>query len=382
VKGFPTLVWFEEGKEVAYDGGKSSSTIVEWVGSMVGVAVTETGVAPVPDGSKPLIVLSGPSLLPGFEKAAKANRRKASWYFVKSSAGAKVEVHHKGEDPIPYTGDAGDAAKIDDFLTENIMPLFGSLDADHWDRYMEAGKGMVWTLFDEADVGTTRRAMMSEVARAFRGKYFVTYTDVPNSKEPVDSMLSIKEFPAIAVQKKAADKHKYAYTGEMTAEKIKQFIMDVEAGKVLPRFKTEEEPTQDANAVVRQLVSTTMERELFDDSKDVLLFITATWCGHCKKMDPEYTKLANKMKDEGFSEFIKLSKMDGTLNDSPIDTLEWTSFPSIFFFRAGSKEHMLYEGERTAKGLWRYLQRHATKAKEIHDMIEHRKHSQRRAAEL
>merc|ERR1719240_1066540 len=114
---------------------------------------------------------------------------------------------------------------------------------------------MVWTLFDEPDAGTTRRAMMSDVARELRGRYFVTYTDVPNAKEPVDSMLSVKEFPAIAVQKKAADKHKYVFTGEMTAGNIKQFINDVEAGKVRPRFKTEAEPTQGDDEIVRQLVS-------------------------------------------------------------------------------------------------------------------------------
>merc|ERR1719197_1215757 len=47
VKGFPTLVWFEDGKESEYDGGRTAETIVEWVKSMTGAAVIESN--PVPD---------------------------------------------------------------------------------------------------------------------------------------------------------------------------------------------------------------------------------------------------------------------------------------------------------------------------------------------
>merc|ERR1719182_899215 len=42
VKGFPTLVWFEDAKETEYDGGRTSEEIVDWVTSMTGPAVIET----------------------------------------------------------------------------------------------------------------------------------------------------------------------------------------------------------------------------------------------------------------------------------------------------------------------------------------------------
>jgi hypothetical protein len=133
VKGFPTLVWFEDGKESEYDGGRTSETIVEWVNSMTGPAVTETASPGAPGGEKPRVVLFAGSMLTGFEEAAKANRRKAAWYFVKSSGSPKIELTHKGEDAVVLASGCDDKATVVTFLQDNVMPLFGKLDGDTFD---------------------------------------------------------------------------------------------------------------------------------------------------------------------------------------------------------------------------------------------------------
>jgi protein disulfide isomerase len=142
VKGFPTMVWFEDAKETEYDGGRTSETIVEWVKSMTGPAVIEASASPQPTGDKPNIALHADSLLAGFEAAAKANRRKASWYFIKGSGAAKVVLSHQGEEPIELTDGASDQAKISSFLSDNALPLFGKLDGDSFEKYMEAAKAL------------------------------------------------------------------------------------------------------------------------------------------------------------------------------------------------------------------------------------------------
>jgi len=43
---------------------------------------------------------------------------------------------------------------------------------------------------------------------------------------------------------------------------------------------------------------------------------------------------------------------------------------------------MTYDGERTAKGLWKYIKKHATKAAEIKERMDRRKAANKKTEEL
>lgn len=388
VKGFPTIVWFEDAKEHEYDGGRIAETIVEWVNSMTGPPVIEASAPPEPRPDKPTLVLHAESLLPGFEAAAKASRRTAAFYFVKSSPGSvpRLVLSHVGEEPLELQEGAWEQTAITTFLTTNAFPLFGRMDGDTFEKYLEAGKGLVWSLFPTGEGGIEEverqyRPMMSEVAKKLRGRYFVTYTDTDKFKEALDNMLSVTEFPAIVVQKKAGDKKRFVYRGELREDLISQFIEDVGLGRVSPNLKSEPIPDPVADEGVKVVVGSTLQSEVFTPDRDVMLEVYAPWCGHCKKLEPEYLKLAKKVRTEKFLDLLSIAKIDGTANDSPLDALEWNSFPTIFFVKAGSQEPMTYDGERTAKGLWKFIKKHATRAQEIRDRVERRRASQKKPIE-
>jgi len=388
IKGYPTLLWFEDAKQLEYDGSRTADGIIDWVTSMLGPAVVEMAPPGAPSAERPHLVLYAESLLAGFQDAAKENRRKASWYFVKTAGAApRVLLSHRGEDDAELAGDAcSDKARVTSFLQENMLPLFGPLDGDTFDTYMATGKGLVWSLFPPEEGGlqaleARHRPMMAEVARQIKGRYFVTYTDTTKFHEAIESMLGVTAFPAIAVQKTAGDKKKYVYEGEMNAQRISQFIADVDVGRVAPKLKSEPVPPAIPGGVL-QVVGSTVQSAVFTPSKDVLLEVYAPWCGHCQKLEPEYKKLASKIEKEGLGDMLTIAKMDGTANDSPVDSLDWTGFPTIFFVKAGSPEATVYEGERTAKGLWKYIKKHATRAQEIKDRLERRKNSKRRGEDL
>jgi len=82
----------------------------------------------------------------------------------------------------------------------------------------------------------------------------------------------------------------------------------------------------------------------------------APWCGHCKKLEPEYEKAAGILKEDG----IVLAKMDATdeANKKVTPKFGVKGFPTIKIIRDGdSDKHEAYEGPRDADGIVRFLKK-------------------------
>lgn len=107
-----------------------------------------------------------------------------------------------------------------------------------------------------------------------------------------------------------------------------------------------------------------------DPTKDVLFEMYAPWCGHCKKLEPIYTELGEKLKDV---KNLVIAKMDATANDSPHPeyqvagkkALYWCTqargYPTILFAPANNKDHPIkYSGERQVDDFVKFIKQHAT----------------------
>ena len=97
--------------------------------------------------------------------------------------------------------------------------------------------------------------------------------------------------------------------------------------------------------------------DLFNDEfprhRNVLVGFFADWCGHCKKLKPEWRELLHKMRRSPLSGIIAtipepfMSKADC---DSNIE-----GFPTIRLFKDGRSED--YSGGRSRRELERYIRR-------------------------
>ena len=68
-------------------------------------------------------------------------------------------------------------------------------------------------------------------------------------------------------------------------------------------------------------------------------------------MEPAYNKVAALVEQEKLTDLVVLAKMDGTANESAVESIQVEGFPTIFFVKAGQKEPIEYDGGRKAEVL-------------------------------
>uniref|UniRef100_A0A452Y1Q8 protein disulfide-isomerase n=3 Tax=Aegilops tauschii subsp. strangulata TaxID=200361 RepID=A0A452Y1Q8_AEGTS len=102
---------------------------------------------------------------------------------------------------------------------------------------------------------------------------------------------------------------------------------------------------------VLALTESTFEKEVGQD-RGALVEFYAPWCGHCKKLAPEYEKLAASFKK---AKSVLIAKVDCDEHKSVCSKYGVSGYPTIQWFPKGSLEPKKYEGQRTAEALTEYV---------------------------
>lgn len=125
--------------------------------------------------------------------------------------------------------------------------------------------------------------------------------------------------------------------------------------------KSEEVPQGDLafEGGVHVVVNKNFEEEVFQKEKDVMLLAHAPWCGFCKKLMPQWRQFARRVSN---IPHLTVAQIDGSRNDSPLPgNFEWTSYPTIFYVRAGQHVPVIYKGNRTVESLLSFAKEHSSK---------------------
>ncbi|CAM8973702.1 unnamed protein product [Rhodiola kirilowii] len=86
--------------------------------------------------------------------------------------------------------------------------------------------------------------------------------------------------------------------------------------------------------------------------RGALVEFYAPWCGHCKKLAPEFEKLGTSFKK---AKSILIGKVDCDENKPICGTYGVSGYPTIKWFPKGSLEPKKYEGPRTAEALAEFV---------------------------
>ena len=165
-----------------------------------------------------------------------------------------------------------------------------------------------------------------------------------------------EHLPAVRILDTRRDLDKYIMEGEINEKNMIQFIQDWENNKLTKFLKSEEIPKEN-NGDILVVVGKSFQKEVIDNDKDVMLVFYAPWCGHCKKLLPEYEKAAKKIKEKNPK--IVLAKMDATENE--IENIRITGFPTIKFYPGNKKNNqpMDYSGDRNEEGIIKFIENNA-----------------------
>lgn len=83
----------------------------------------------------------------------------------------------------------------------------------------------------------------------------------------------------------------------------------------------------------------------------ILIEFYAPWCGHCKKLAPVYTEVADALKEQGST--LRVAKVDATENSKSAGEFGVRGYPTLFFFLNGEK--IDYTGQRNKEGMLNWL---------------------------
>jgi len=134
-----------------------------------------------------------------------------------------------------------------------------------------------------------------------------------------------------------------SYQGGRTADDITSFISSKTGLKV---------GGSKAPSKVVELTPSNFDEIALDESKNVLVEFFAPWCGHCKKLAPEWEKLALAYANEPK---IVIAKVDAAEHSDLGTRFSVEGFPTLIYFPTDDKKGTKYEGARDLSALVEYI---------------------------
>jgi protein disulfide-isomerase A1 len=373
IKDYPTLKWFTETVPKVYDGPRGSDGITKWINKQAGVTIHILASVELLNAhierNEIFVVLfaqQGSKEYKVFEEVAKKFEDFSFGLSTSSEAltayqvTAPALVMFKAFDDrkVQFTGQFL-SQPITEFVKVNRMQWAMPFD-DQVADYVFKQKNHIVFVFRSDSKGNEIDAAMREVAAQKKDFIKFTYADLTKeSNKRIGDYLGVlpTEQPLAVIVSPIPDgllKYKLA-GGSITAESLRVFVEKYQKKELEPYYKSQEIPANSMEDGVQVLVGKNFESVVMDLTKDVMVEFYAPWCGHCKKLAPEYVQVAAHFKA---NPNVVIAKMDATANEAIGHSTQ--GFPTLKFFSTKNKAGVRYDGERTRDGIIKYIEEKGT----------------------
>jgi len=372
VRGYPTLKFFKNGKDLEYNGGRTADTIVTWLEKKTGPpAKTLEDV----EGAKAFIADNDIAIV-GFFKDIESGDAKAflgaagsmdDYPFAITSVAAIFDEYKVAESGVvlfknfdegrnDLEGEVSEDAIVK-FVSGNALPLVVEFNQETAQKIFsgEIKSHLLLFVSASAEDYSAKVDIAKGIAKDHKGEMlFVTInTDEEDHKRIMEFFgLDESELPSMRIIKLEEDMSKFKpESTELSDENIRLFVKQYLGGSLKPHLMSEDVPEDWDKEPVKVLVGKNFDEVAKNTEKDVLVEFYAPWCGHCKQLAPTWDKLGENYKD---SETVVIAKMDSTANE--LEDVKVQGFPTIKLFKKGDNKVIDYNGERTLDGLVKFIE--------------------------
>ncbi|XP_015913469.2 protein disulfide-isomerase A4 [Parasteatoda tepidariorum] len=389
-RGWPTLMIFRKGRKYDYEGPRDESGIVNYMKEQAKPPSQE--VKSVKDLKKSIGKIDTTivgyfdseteSFYENYVEAANSLRSKFTFLHsfskdvLKYSGSEKQKIilykpelfssefEKKQFELDDINSSPGDISK---FIKDHALPLVG--ERSHKSMWKYQNKYPIVVVYYDVDFGFDYRKQTQlirkevvKVAKDYKAK--ITFA-ISNENEFEDELNQLGladsgEDVNVGYYESAKIRYRMEPVEDFSADELREFVRDVLAGNVKKHIKSQPVPKENKGPVTT-IVGSSFDSLITQSKKDVLVEFYAPWCGHCKKLDPEYKKLG-----KAFSNHDKLlvAKIDATANDFPSE-YKVDGFPTIYYVPAHDKKNLIvYEGERNLEAMTKFVNDQLSKSTE------------------
>ncbi|XP_068603841.1 protein disulfide-isomerase A4 [Brachionichthys hirsutus] len=397
VTGYPAFKMFRKGKLFEYTGPREQHGIVDYMIEQSGPPSKQVQAAKqvqelTKDGDDAVIVgvfsSEQDAAYEAYLEACNSLREDFTFRHTFSSEVAKLlkaspgdivitqpERFHSKYEPASRTfamKDSSSSSEVQEFFKKHTFPLVGHRKpSNEAKRYTRRPLVVVYYgvdfSFDYRTATQFWRSKVLEVAKDFP-EYVFAIADEEDFADELKSLGLSESGEEVNVGILADGGKRFAMEPEeFDSEVLRDFVKAFKKGKLSPIIKSQPVPKNNKGPV-KVVVGKTFDEIVMDSKKDVLVEFYAPWCGHCKKLEPDYLALGKKYKEE---KNIVIAKMDATANDVPNDHYKTEGFPTIYLAPSNSKQSPIkFEGgDRTVEALSKFLEKHATKLSQKRDEL-------------
>ncbi|XP_062235458.1 protein disulfide-isomerase A4 [Platichthys flesus] len=397
VTGYPSLKIFRKGKVFDYNGPRENHGIVDYMSEQAGPPSKQVQAGKqvqelIKDGDDGVIVgvfsSDEDAAYEIYIEACNALREDFTFRHTFSSEVAKLLKASPGQvvitqpekfrskyEPASHTlavEESTAVSEVQEFFKKHVIPLVGhrkpSNDAK---RYTKRPLVVVYYgidfSFDYRKATQFWRSKVLDVAKDFP-EYTFAIADEEDYAEELKSLGLSDSGEEVNVGILADGGKKFAMEPEeFDSEVLHDFVIAFKKGKLKPIIKSQPVPKNNKGPV-KVVVGKTFDEIVMDTQKDVLIEFYAPWCGHCKKLEPDYLALGKKYKGE---KDLVIAKMDASANDVPNENYKTEGFPTIYFAPSNNKQSpvKLEGGDRTVEALSKFVEKHATKLSQQRDEL-------------